>query len=93
MDGEFRLTSKDDLLQDHLVYVIICVDDTTILVEEKERNEIKKLGLVTGIVKRDEGWNAAAQRVAGEVKKSLHLVILLRLSFITISLNMFEIFR
>ena len=82
MEGEFQLTSKDVLLQDHLVYVILCVDDTTILVEENERNGIKKLGLVTGIVKRDEGWNAAAKRVTREVKQPINLVILLCLVFV-----------
>ena len=52
-----------NVVHDHLVYVIICIEDNTILIENKVDNK----SLIATTLNGNESWNDAARHLATEV--------------------------
>lgn len=67
MEGTSELIGKSDTISDHLVYVIICIEDNTILVEKRNANGVVRHSLISTTLKQNEGWNDAGRGLAREV--------------------------
>ena len=68
MEGSSDWIGKSDTISsDHLVYVIICIEDNTILVEKRNADGVVRHSLISTTLKQNEGWNDAGRGLAREV--------------------------
>ena len=74
MDCTFQLPSLDDPRHDHLVYVILCAEDGTVLVQNKCKNGSYETSFPTITLGRNEGWSDATRRLARQVKNSTRVI-------------------
>ena len=54
-------------LHDYLTYVLICVEDGTIMVDKIVNDGNIKHSLISTTLKQNEGWNEAGRRLARQV--------------------------
>ena len=70
MEDSFEWIPKENPFHDYLVYAIVCIEDDSILIENTERNGADKQSLISTTLKRNEGWNDAARRLASDVSNT-----------------------
>ena len=68
MEESSEWLCKSNSMNDHLVYVIICIEDNTVLVENKGSNGAVCNSLISALLKQNEGWNDAGRRLARRVR-------------------------
>ena len=67
-------TLQGQNMNDYFIYVILCVEDDTILVEKREGDGNDNHSLITTSLKQNEGWNCAGRRLARQVKHTFLLM-------------------
>ena len=67
MEGTLEWLGKSDTVNDHLVYVIICIEDNTILVKKRTDKGVVRHSLISTTLKQNEGWNDAGRCLATKV--------------------------
>ena len=60
-------------INDYFIYILICVEDDTILVEKTGKDGNDNHSLITTSLKQSEGWNCAGRRLARQVKHTLFI--------------------
>ena len=58
---------KNDNIRDHLIYVIICTEDNTILTQKIADGVKCEHFMISTTLREDEGWNAAGRKLANQV--------------------------
>ena len=58
---------RSDNIRDHLIYVIICSEDNTILTQKIVDGVQCKHFMISTTLQEDEGWNAAGRKLASQV--------------------------
>ena len=68
MESDLKECSTTNVaVHDHLVYIIICIEDDTILVNEKKDVGSIKHSLVSISLNENESWREAGKRLARKV--------------------------
>ena len=67
MNSLLKPQPLDSVTKDHLIYVILCVDDGTVLIRTTDENGKQTKYFPSTRLATDEGWAAAARRLSGEV--------------------------
>ena len=58
---------RNDNIRDHLIYVIICTEDNTILTQKIADGVKCEHFMISTTLEEDEGWNAAGRKLASQV--------------------------
>ena len=60
-------------LNDYFIYIILCVEDDTILVEKTGIDGDDNHSLITTSLKQSEGWNCSGRRLARQVRHAFFI--------------------
>ena len=65
--------SRSQVVSDYFIYILLCVEDDTILVAKGDEHD--NYALITTILKPNESWNGAGRRLAKQVIKDENPII------------------
>ena len=61
-------------INDYFIYILLCVEDDTILVEQRGNDGNDNHSLITTSLTQSEGWNCAGRRLARQVEHAFSLM-------------------